>query len=427
MDIKEVGYFSPNSSDSINFFSHDYFIDSNVLLVRLSMLKAGLESTCSFLHSGMVNNEEAILDYWLKRKADEVLEFYKHNGQVIIIADIKPIIYYSFQYFDKKKEVNLLKIFTSSEVNFNIKMVAGEKFINNSILGELFAKAKSGFEFVFSNLDNKVKILSTTVKTKESISFLTKILNGKLLVLNKIDFDHEVRKRPDFFLWFIDHANTIFGLLSDDLQSIIEESPSWLKDHTFKEEEKLKIVSVSLKKQMDELENRILINSESIYNYNVFKSVLYTSGKHLEIGVGKCLEKLTIKHFFPSGFETDLVINDGEVLIAIEIKGVSGSASLRNSRQLEDWVNRISEKYDREDVKGLLIINSYNNIPVKERNEINFPPNVIEFSRARKHCLMTTITLLKLISDFDDKIINKNDILELIQNTQGELKYNESI
>lgn len=158
--------------------------------------------------------------------------------------------------------------------------------------------------------------------------------------------------------------------------------------------------------------------------YEILKSILFTSGKFLETGISIAFEHLGINFLVPEGSLTDLIIREQEKYIAIEVKGVTGSASLKNSRQLEDWVNRTADQYDLdEEVKGLLIINAYNHLPVAERTGITFPPNVIEFSKKRNHCLMTTISLFNMIRDFDAKLLTKDKIIKLLINTDGVLNY----
>lgn len=171
------------------------------------------------------------------------------------------------------------------------------------------------------------------------------------------------------------------------------------------------------------LDSKISFIENSLSEYSFLKSIIYTKGADLEIGVSKCLNHLGIRFTNPEGSNTDLIIEENENYFAIEIKGGVGSATKQHVRQLEEWVNSTASIHQVDEVKGVLIINTFHNIPIKDRNPINFPPNVIEFSEPRKHCLITTITLLNIINDFDNKVIDKQNILTLIKSTSGVLKY----
>jgi hypothetical protein len=232
---------------------------------------------------------------------------------------------------------------------------------------------------------------------------------------------------PKFDKWFYEEIRQIFSQLNDDLTEIAGSTPDWVNEFKLDKQELIRNEISRLLEEKNSIETQIAKQEELQLHYSILKSTLFTSGKFLEKGITTMMIHLGIQHLIPAGSETDLIINEDDRYIAVEIKGVSGSASLKNSRQLEDWVNKTADQYDQEEVKGLLLINCYHTLPLDKRVDVIFPPNVIEFSQNRGHCLMTTTSLYHMVEDFDKGTLDKGQILELIRTTAGVLDYPKNI
>ena len=106
----------------------------------------------------------------------------------------------------------------------------------------------------------------------------------------------------------------------------------------------------------------------------------------------------------------------------IEIKGLKGSGAKNNVRQLENWVNNYSMTKN-EEAKGLLIINTFKTLPIEERTALSFPPDMVNFSIQRNHCLILTLDLVNLYIDFEENLITIDEIALLLNACVGVLKY----
>ncbi|MCF2533704.1 hypothetical protein [Yinghuangia soli] len=119
---------------------------------------------------------------------------------------------------------------------------------------------------------------------------------------------------------------------------------------------------------------------------------------------GDALERIAKKAFEVLGFtasvgpvaRADLLLSlDGQEAV-VEVKGVSKSASEKNAAQLEKWVSEETIENGRAP-KGILLVNSWRGIPVDARGEDSFPNQMISYSAARGHCLITGLQLLSMV------------------------------
>jgi len=408
-------------AESINFFSNKYFIDSTILYIKISHLKHEIEALGIRL-DGLDGDDCAKVEYWTKRKKDEILEFYAYGGTVVIISDEKPVVYLRKNNYIDHLKIDFINIFTGNDF-LEYNPFEGSNCVPMPVARKLseICQIKFHATFIVHNADSKT--LFSTIKTANDISFYLKKDKGLLIVL-----PHLVTKRFDQ-TWeesqatFLNCLLELIKTIKADVDSILNNSPKWLNEFEFSKEK------VSLK-ELDELntkqkalEAEINLRKELLTNYAFIKSILYTKGPELEIGIKRCLEHMKADFYFPAGSNTDLIIEDDQTHFAVEVKGSSGSASKQHVRQLEEWVNSAAVKHQKEDCKGILIINTFCDTPISKRIDVNFPPNVVEFSTLRNHCLITTITLLKIINDFDDGKIDKKEIFNLIRKTNGVLSY----
>lgn len=148
--------------------------------------------------------------------------------------------------------------------------------------------------------------------------------------------------------------------------------------------------------------------------------------KALFAGIGHSLEAQVKEVFELLGFTTlearpnrdDLILKYDSKIAVVEIKGVSKkSAAEKHAAQLEKWV---SEFYYEHEIKpkGILVVNAYCDLPLKDRKDA-FPPQMIPFSRAREHCLITGLQLLCLYLDCKGDSEKKIKMIELIFSTNG--------
>jgi len=426
MEIKEVGYFfSSDNNDVIAFFSDDYFIDAGMLLIRMSELMEEFQEYFSLENGGVVYLEKSTdVDMWFEYKKGQLDEFYSHGGTVVVVADAYPIIYLtkkSSGQIETSYSINFLNLLFAGEIVFSLSPDKGSSQIFDPLASEIVGNFESSFHFTFNNIDKPVTTIGTTKKSLRRISILATIHKGKVLVLPDIEIKDQKLdpvSRRKLFMGMVKHTISAF---SEDLARVTEHSPDWVSDIIFEKQVEISVDLAEREEAVKREMEKLAISKAKFQQYEIIKSISFTKGKHLELGIRTCLEHLGIDFIVPAGSNTDLVIKRDDQIFAIEIKGVSGSAAKSHTRQLEDWVNRCAEEYGVDDVKGILIINCFHDLPIDSRNERHFPENVVEYSEPRGQCLMTTVSLLKLISQFDAVEITTNEILDLWHGTNGVL------
>lgn len=204
------------------------------------------------------------------------------------------------------------------------------------------------------------------------------------------------------------------------MEGVVE--PDWISDYHIGKESielqnlnKFSMQLLDIKKSIDGIQS-------TLKHYSNIKSLLYLDGTPLELTVKNFLEKIGFVVEKPLGYDVDIIIKHDEFIGVLEIKGVKGSAAKSHVRQLENWVNNYSIT-NNQDAKGILIINAYKYLPVNERVEISFPPDMVTFSIQRDHCLLLTVDLVNIYIDFEEKLININEIIILLKGCVGVLNY----
>jgi hypothetical protein len=89
----------------------------------------------------------------------------------------------------------------------------------------------------------------------------------------------------------------------------------------------------------------------------------------------------------------DLILRWRGRTAVVEVKGLTKSAKEANAAQLEKWVSAQYEE-EGEQPKGILVVNTYAKTDLKDRTRADFPDQMLPYSIARGHCLITGLQLL---------------------------------
>lgn len=426
MKVTDIGsHFSFKDSESIEFFSNEYFMDTEVLFVSLSALNDEITTIANRSDDAIHDDIRLTIEYWIERRTRQIEEFYEIGGVVFVVADDD--YYRYFDVYDGEKDsisINLFKLFKNDDF-MECDRQEGSKVIVDSLLKDIDEIASLKFRVAFELADEGENPLVTTIKKKNIVGFSLPVKNGLLIVLPEINLKAafgsalEATLKEKLFEIF----KGIIKGVRVDVNNVVAKAPEWAKQVRLKVADEFDEAMAELISESEILQAKIKLLEEKQSAYAYLKSIIYTKGRDLEVGVVNCLKHLGLTFEIPEGNNTDLMIIEGDEYFPVEIKGGNGSAAKSHVRQLEDWVNGCAKKYDIDSPKGILIINTFCETPINERNQRDFPENVIEFSFPRKHCLLTALQLLVLIDDFDQGKITKDDILNLFRDTAGVLDY----
>lgn len=123
--------------------------------------------------------------------------------------------------------------------------------------------------------------------------------------------------------------------------------------------------------------------------------------KRLIASQGEALERQVQAAFELLGFEVletqrgrgDLRLNYNGKRVVVEVKGLGKSAGEKHAAQLEKWV--AEELADDVEAKGILVANAWKDLPPEARRTA-FPDQMLEYAKARGHCLLTGLQLLNM-------------------------------
>ena len=121
-------------------------------------------------------------------------------------------------------------------------------------------------------------------------------------------------------------------------------------------------------------------------------------------GQGKLLEQVSCQVFNEMGIafvegpeaKDDLILKVGnETTLVCEVKGTNSSAAGAHATQLNKWCDRVFDE-EKHFPKGSLVINAFREADLIERNEAVYPSEMLEYSRKKEFCLMTTVQLFNM-------------------------------
>jgi hypothetical protein len=185
MKILQVGsFFSGPEITDLKFLSNKYILDYDLLIVNLNALKNEIYLLLR-LSNGYTspNHDDHLADIIASRKM-EILEFYRHGGNIIFIANEYIVLDYKIQYGTlEEASINLLDIF------LNDKEIKFEPLVSDIVESDsIISTISDGYNFSFhASFDkyNGHKLLWTK-KVKRTVGFSKKIESGLFVCLPEI-------------------------------------------------------------------------------------------------------------------------------------------------------------------------------------------------------------------------------------------------
>ena len=124
--------------------------------------------------------------------------------------------------------------------------------------------------------------------------------------------------------------------------------------------------------------------------------------------------------------EEDFRIKKENITFIIETKGlkrnIAGTDISKTLNHVFTYEENIQDENKQENVKGILIVATQRDKSISEREET--PDRQIKIAERNNILIIRTEQLLEIFEDFRNKKINTNDIIKLLTEQNGELKYN---
>lgn len=394
MVIGEVGNFFLTTR-KINYYSNETLLECDALII-------------DFLH--LIKNTSAqgtgTKEFYLKRKK-QLEEFLLYKKiPIIYITPIPRQIYFNkpgggveYVTFDFLTPIPGIKV--SNAQGSAIEIVARTPFT------EVLNKYKQHFFYnsIFEN--NEGKIIAETPHTKNVLGFYDK----NCIFLPQLHTTIKAIER-DFFDELIRAAKNSLSISS------ITQLPEWAEKYFLPNEKELKNEVDGISHQISQLS--LLIEQKEVEKslISLRKKIFTTSGIELEFEVKRIFSELGFEFMDAEPNRDDLIIKYNEHIAVIEIKGIAKTAAEKHAAQLEKWSANYIEK-NGVIPKGILIVNTFKETPLNERNEVSFPDQMVKYSTQREHCLITTLQLLNLYYSIINNPTDKDLLIESLFTTVG--------
>jgi hypothetical protein len=241
-----------------------------------------------------------------------------------------------------------------------------------------YFKSDIGKPFLF--IKGTDKSVGTFIKTKKSF----------VLLLPSIDTEGATTKESkELSKNFLESLLDLIKKLQMEIGDF--NLPSWSDQYRLPEENVQISVLSEKEEELKELTDIISKEKEKLDRLKEYKLLLSGTGKPLEFIVKKVFEEISFTVKEGEIGRDDLILTYNDKVVVAEIKGLTKSASEKNAAQLEKWVMEYLTENSIHP-KGFLIINSFNNLPLNDRDGEDFPNQMLKFSEHREQCLIQQST-----------------------------------
>lgn len=390
MIIGEIGNHFANT-EKIKYNSERSFLDFDLLIIDMI-----------FFFEGPNLLQKKIYD---KRKEDLAEFLYHKKVPLIIIApDPKEIV---FMENGQNKNFSLCSLLPIPP--FDVKKESGRQLIvlPNNLFSPFLLEYKQYFSYESYFVTYTGKVLIETPHAKRVVSFY----NESSVFLPRI---------PGINVQIQEKILIELYSLAKQVQRNDSEIklPEWANNYYLPSEKETIIEINKINNQINLLSNDLNLKKEKLLEYKRRKSLFVGTGDELEFEVEKVFEEIGFDILQVEPGRDDLIIKYKDNIAVVEIKGVSTSAAEKHAAQLEKWV---ANYYEINEIKpkGILIVNSYRDIELLNRNEMKFPNQMLKFSQQREHCLITTLQLLGLFYKIKENPGEKDELIKSLFETVG--------
>ncbi|GAA3550053.1 hypothetical protein GCM10022235_17080 [Kribbella ginsengisoli] len=213
----------------------------------------------------------------------------------------------------------------------------------------------------------------------------------------KADYDEESEEPEDAGTsQWVDEAPTFQADLLAALQKLsgskVLERPEWATRYATAEQLHLQSEVVKQQKRVETARAKLAKLQQEKEAAEVKDQLFLGTGRALELEVKAVLEILGGDVTEPEPGRDDWKVAFPEGQAVVEVKGVGKSAAEKHAAQLEKWVAGALEETGASP-KGILVVNTWREVPLSERAGVDFPDQMIPYCVSRNHCLVTGLQL----------------------------------
>ncbi len=358
----------------------------------------------------------------------QIIDYLKQGKTIfIIIGNNENCFIYNDSLGINDKEI--FDTYSFLPFNFDITNLTGERYVQcgNNQYKEFFDNTGSLIRYSAQfTLENAVPLLKVPNSDK-MISAEMPYKNGRIVLLPSVEYDYcgeddeeyEKNKR----LYSVELYKLVDKIYNSDSDFIM---PKWVNDFYILEEKQQQEKYKSDLLKLEKLKKRIEKEKENLEETQRYKGLLTETGTSLEGIAKKVLLEIGFKLHETESGRSDIIASYKDQNIVAEVKGVTKSAAEKHAAQLEKWVSQFIEE-NEVTPKALLIVNAFKDTPVFERTEDVFPKQMLKYSEAREHALISTTQLLFLYIEIITNPDKKDDLIAELLSTVGVYNKYENI
>lgn len=289
--------------------------------------------------------------------------------------------------------------------------------VTKYILSKLYQPISS-VELVYENTKSKIgskEYAASFYFGNDSSVLLKSVRSDKATVIkrNKVVLSTLEIKNYSDLISFLQEIH-----LLDEKQSV----PEWMSQIKMFDDNVLENIISENENQIQLAKDNIDKANQVLESNDRLKSVLYTSGTELVTVVFEILEEMLgcdLSSFIDE-MEADFIFEINNLVFVGEIKGVNHNVKNENVSQLDVHYQGYLDKYEDinpDNVVALLIMNHQKNKSITEREQIK--DTQINLAKRNGSLIIETYTLLKLLENYRNKSISREQIIQLLADSKG--------
>ena len=408
-----------------SLFSHETLLDADVVLWdldrSLNNIQVGNYKLGGRKVSGTLKEHFEPVQDLLKYRKEQFEEFFSLGRTLVVQVPINPIREYNILDMEsntsEKKKVNLWNLIPISPVQLVNESGQNVSLSENELLQQFKLNNRLIFKYNARFKNAKGLPLLYINKTDYVVAQLFPLERGNVLMLPALlnNNHHTYSKFYEALEQLVENLPKT-NIISD------LSLPQWSKTYSLKGEELEKQKAAKLNDQLEKLNKKISLQNKKVEFFERLKILFTGTGKSLEVVVKQIFEELGFAIYPTLPNRGDLIVGYKSRNGVLEIKGVKGGAAEKNATQLEKWVSEYIDEHGKEP-KAILLINTFKDLPLDERTDKDFPDQMLPYCKKREHCLLTGLTFLNLYLDYKFGQLSKSELIKLIFDTIGILKY----
>ena len=267
---------------------------------------------------------------------------------------------------------------------------------------------KYNYDFYFENVNDNILLKAEKSDKVVAIKYENVIVTTLQLLINK-DFEKPLN-----------------NLLSVFYKDELDNTPNWINDILFYDDQKYLDDNKTLEKKITEIHNKIKQNNKKLETNSHYKSILFQTGDYLKNVIIEMIEViLNEKNDFKDEFEEDYLFKSNGYSFVVETKGLNGEVQGKHVTDAFSHLIIYEDKLEKsgieENTKCLFFVASERNIIPSERKKIN--ERHVTIAKRNNTLIIDTPTFLKIYEDFLNDKINKNEIISIFIKQFGIINY----